>query len=168
MIVSIWGDKAAGFHTTSFAWRAAWARRTSHHAAVVARAVAVPARCITSRRVSIHTSSRTYSPCGAGQRWWTRARGDRDAADRCPRDWRAHGEERRRASARGERSPVCAMARPGIGEWRQRFVGALRGASPERLWHGARRVVNRVLPITLRDMGLSRARVLWRGAIERS
>src|SRR3989442_2715453 len=56
MILSTCGASAAGFHTTSFAWRAAWARRTSHHEAVVARAVAVPARCKTPRRVSIQTS----------------------------------------------------------------------------------------------------------------
>src|SRR5437763_14211923 len=85
MILSTWGANEAGFHTTSFAWRAAWARRTSHHAAVVARAVAVPARRNTSRRVSIHTSLRTPSlletspsslprrQCGGGQALRVRA-----------------------------------------------------------------------------------------------
>src|SRR5262245_16648023 len=56
MILSTCGASAAGFHTTSLFWRAAWARRTSHQEAVVARAVAVPARCKTSRRVSIDIS----------------------------------------------------------------------------------------------------------------
>src|SRR4029450_1019034 len=90
MILSTWGAKAVGFHTTSFARRAAWARRTSHHAAVVARAVAVPARRNTSRRVSIHTSSLHGSQCVAGRRWWTRARGDLKEAYLCTRDWLAH------------------------------------------------------------------------------
>src|SRR2546426_2845836 len=99
MILSTWGTKAAGFHTTSFARRAAWARRTSHHAAVVARAVAVPARRNTSRRVSIETSSLTFSQCVASRGWWIRARGDLAEADLYTHDGLAHGEERRRASA---------------------------------------------------------------------
>src|SRR5262245_5072483 len=53
MILSTWGARAVLTHTTSSLSRAAWARRTSHHDAVVARAVAVPARCKTLRRVSI-------------------------------------------------------------------------------------------------------------------
>src|SRR4030095_11679015 len=54
MILSTCGASAAGFHTTSFAWRAAWARRTSHHGAVVVKTAAVfPVACNTSRRVNI-------------------------------------------------------------------------------------------------------------------
>src|SRR5262245_37846278 len=53
MILSTCGASAAGFHTTSFAARAACARRTSHHGAVVVRTVAVPAVLRTSRRVAI-------------------------------------------------------------------------------------------------------------------
>src|SRR5437867_7296613 len=65
MILSTCGASAAGFHTTSFAWRAAWARRTSHQGAVVVRTVAVfPAVFKISRRVgmlyslSFHSSER--------------------------------------------------------------------------------------------------------------
>src|SRR5438132_12730782 len=105
MILSTCGASAAGFHTTSFAWRAAWARRTRHHDAVVARAVAVPARCNTSRRVSIQISSRTFSHFVAGRRGWTRARGDLEEASLFPRDWLAHGEGRHLASARFDAVP---------------------------------------------------------------
>src|SRR2546421_12043374 len=101
MILSTWGANEAGFHTTSFAWRAAWARRTSHHAAVVARAVAVPARRNTSRRVSIHTSSRKLSQCGAGPRGGARAPSDPEEAFLWNPAGRGPGEERRRAPAGG-------------------------------------------------------------------
>src|SRR4029453_7464328 len=53
MILSTCGARAVVVHTTNFLSRAAWARRTSHHDAVVARAVAVPACRKTSRRVSM-------------------------------------------------------------------------------------------------------------------
>src|SRR5438128_482554 len=54
MILPTCGASAVVFHTTSFAWRAAWARRTSHQGAVVARTAAVlPACCKMSRRVSM-------------------------------------------------------------------------------------------------------------------
>src|SRR5262249_30708846 len=54
MILSTCGASAVVFHTTSLCWRAAWARRTSHQGAVVARTAAVlPACCKMSRRVSI-------------------------------------------------------------------------------------------------------------------
>src|SRR5712691_10794935 len=54
MILSTCGARAVVFHTTSLCWRAAWARRTSHQGAVVARTAAVlPACCKMSRRVSI-------------------------------------------------------------------------------------------------------------------
>src|SRR6267378_6258354 len=62
MILSTCGASAAGFHTTSFAWRAAWARRTSHQGAVVVRTVAVfPAVCKISRRVSMIASLSFHS-----------------------------------------------------------------------------------------------------------
>src|SRR5882762_1190283 len=52
MILSTCGASAAGFQTTSFAWRAACARRTSHQGAVAVRTVAVfPAVFKISRRV---------------------------------------------------------------------------------------------------------------------
>src|SRR5438093_9481612 len=54
MILSTCGASAAGFHTTSFAWRAAWARRESHHGAVAVKTVAVFAACCKiARRVNI-------------------------------------------------------------------------------------------------------------------
>src|SRR2546428_10993292 len=57
MILSTCGASAAGFHTTSFAWRSAWARRTSHQGVVVVRMAAVfPAVFKNSRRVRIVAS----------------------------------------------------------------------------------------------------------------
>src|SRR5215831_10709599 len=54
MILSTCGASAVVLHTTSLFWRAAWARRTSHQGAVVARtATVLPACCKMSRRVSI-------------------------------------------------------------------------------------------------------------------
>src|SRR5262245_819131 len=63
MILSTWGASAAGFQTTSFAARAAWARRTSHHGAVVLTTAVAPAAFRISRRVcmsalSFHSAER--------------------------------------------------------------------------------------------------------------
>src|SRR6185503_278761 len=63
MILSTWGARAAGFQTTSFAARAAWARRTSHQGAVVVRTAVLPAVLRISRRVcmsalSFHSAER--------------------------------------------------------------------------------------------------------------
>src|SRR5438309_905248 len=63
MILSTCGASAAGFHTTSFAWRAAWARRTSHQGVVVVvRTAAVfPAVFKISRRVGMAASLAFHS-----------------------------------------------------------------------------------------------------------
>src|SRR2546423_9228032 len=54
MILSTCGASAVVFHTTSLCWRAAWARRTSHQGAVVARTAAVLPACRNmARRVSM-------------------------------------------------------------------------------------------------------------------
>src|SRR5262252_9231654 len=63
MILSTCGASAVVLHTTSFAWRAAWAPRTSHKGAVVARMAAVrPACCKMSRRVSMMSPSSLAHP----------------------------------------------------------------------------------------------------------
>src|SRR5262245_30460033 len=63
MILSTCGASAAGFQTTSFAARAAWARRTSHHGAVVLATAVFPAAFKISRRLcmsalSFHSAER--------------------------------------------------------------------------------------------------------------
>src|SRR5262245_26638051 len=79
MILSTCGASAAGFHTTSFAERAAWARRTSHQGAVVVRTVAdLPPCCKISRRVNIVRSPYPFTPPSVNplttHRWKTRNR----------------------------------------------------------------------------------------------
>src|SRR4030095_6118297 len=61
MILSTCGASAAGFQTTSFAARAAWARRTSHQGAVVDTRVTVAAVLRISRRVVMMASLSFHS-----------------------------------------------------------------------------------------------------------
>src|SRR5215831_5252957 len=57
MILSTCGARAVVFHTTSFVCRAACARRTNHHGAVVASTTAGPACRRILRRVHMGVSS---------------------------------------------------------------------------------------------------------------
>src|SRR5258705_11896878 len=77
MILSTCGASAAGFQTTSFAERAACARRESHQGAVVVRTAAVlPALFRSARRVSIAWPPYPFTPPSVNplttQRWKTR------------------------------------------------------------------------------------------------